>query len=365
MTAMHDLLTVAVRHRLSRIELEVDLALGSETLALIGPSGAGKTSVLRALSGLLRPDWARIVLAGRTLVDTDARICLPPDRRNVGVMFQDGALFPHMTIARNVEYGLRPRPRSRAERREQVARLLGRFGIESLSDTRPDKASGGERQRVALARAVATTPDVLLLDEPLSALDPVTRAQVSLELAAWLAELRLPTILVSHDYDDVAGLADRIAVMDAGKIVQIGTADDLRRAPASAFVAAFVATNYFTGVARPAGAGTLVELAAGGTVLSTDAADGTVGIAVQPWEVALAESHPDGPARNTLRGPIVQIASVGNAVRVTVGSAPPIVAEITVDSAARLRLERGRPAVATWEAAATRLLPGRGASPRS
>ena len=206
-----DLLTIRVRHRLSRIELDVSIGVGRETLALVGPSGAGKTSVLRAVAGLLSPDQARIEYAGRTLVDTERHVDLPSESRRVGMVFQDGALFPHLTLGRNVEYGLWPRPHRRRDRRARVSELLARYGIESLSRSRPDKVSGGERQRAALARAVATTPDILLLDEPLSALDSVTKAHVSRELAQWLAELSLPTILVSHDYGDVVGLADRIA----------------------------------------------------------------------------------------------------------------------------------------------------------
>ena len=258
-----ELLTVRVRHRLRRIELDVSLEVGRETLALVGPSGAGKTSVLRAVAGLLRPDWASISYAGRALVDTERHVNLPPDSRRVGMVFQDGALFPHLTLARNVGYGLWPRPRHRRDRQTRVAELLAQYGIEDLKKARPDKVSGGERQRAALARAVATTPDILLLDEPLSALDSVTKAHVSRELARWLADLGLPTILVSHDYGDVVGLAHRIAVIDAGRIVQVGTAADLMRAPASPFVAAFVATNYFRGTARSDGGLDEVTLATG------------------------------------------------------------------------------------------------------
>ena len=277
-----DLLGVQIRHRLRRIELDVGLALGRETLALVGPSGAGKTSVLRAIAGLYKPDHAHIVLGDRTLIDTERRVNLPSESRRVGMMFQDGALFPHLSIARNVAYGLRPRPRGRRERRARVDELLARYGIAELRDARPGGASGGERQRAALARAVATTPDILLLDEPLSALDSVTKARVSRELAEWLAELGLPTILVSHDYGDVVGLADRIAVIDAGRIVQTGTTADLQRAPASSFVAAFVATNYFSGTAHRDGDLTAVTLPRGRRLVCSAPASGDVALVVDP-----------------------------------------------------------------------------------
>ena len=357
MTPADDLLTFDIRHRLSRIDLEVRLTVGRETLALVGPSGAGKTSVLRAIAGLLKPDHARIVYDGRPLVDTERRIDLPPDRRRVGMMFQDGALFPHMTVERNVAYGLRPRTRSRRARRARVAELLARFGIEGLARTRPGKASGGERQRAALARAVATTPDILLLDEPLSALDSITKAHVSRELAEWLTELGLPTILVSHDYDDVVGLADRIAVIDAGRVVQSGTAADLIRTPASTFVAAFVGTNFFPGSARRSGGVTEIVMPGGAAFTSTALASGPAAVIVDPWSVRLSagEATPAGP--NVLHGRVAQIARTGSTVRVTVSSDPPIVAELPAQQADLLGLDHGTPVAATWQVDATRLVP--------
>jgi molybdate transport system ATP-binding protein len=356
-----DILRIAVRHRLRRFELDVDLAVGRETLALVGPSGAGKTSVLRAVAGLYRPDHARIGLAGRTLTDTARHVDLPPESRRVGLMFQDGALFPHLSIARNVAYGLRPRPPRRRERRARIDELLARYGIAELRDARPGRVSGGERQRAALARAVATTPDILLLDEPLSALDSVTKARVSRELAQWLAELGLPTILVSHDYADVAGLADRIAVIDTGRIVQTGTAADLQRAPASPFVAAFVATNYFRGTARRDGDLTVVSLPQGGCCTCAAPATGDVALVVDPWAVTLARAgaaaDTGAAAPNTLRGPIAQVVRMGGVVRVTVSSDPPLVAELPVARADALGLVRGELVAATWPPAAARLAP--------
>ena len=351
-----DLLTIRIRHRLSRLDLDVAVEVGRETLALVGPSGAGKTSVLRAVAGLMRPDWARIDLAGRTLIDTERRIDLPPESRHVGMVFQEGALFPHLSMAANIEYGLRPRPRGRRERRARATELLAHYGIEDLAETRPGKASGGERQRAALARAVATTPDILLLDEPLSALDSVTKAHVSRELASWLADLSLPTILVSHDYADVVGLAARIAVIDAGRIVQTGTADDLMRAPASPFVAAFVATNYFAGTAAGDGDLTEVTLPGGARFTSVTAARGDVCVVIDPWAVRLTSPTATPPGPSVLRGPVAQIARVGGAVRVTVASDPPLVAELPAEQAAALDLDLGTVVAATWSSEAARLL---------
>ena len=226
-------LELRLDHALRSYALELDLEVGRETLALVGPSGAGKTSVLRAVAGLLRPDRGRIALGGEAWLDTERRIDLPPERRSVGLVFQEYALFPHLSVRANVAFGGRGR----------VDELLERFRISALAGARPDELSGGERQRVALARALARDPRVLLLDEPLSALDAHTRSSVRAELRELLRELGLPTILVTHDFEDAAALADRVGVLVEGHVLQIASPADLLAAPADAFVASFTGAN--------------------------------------------------------------------------------------------------------------------------
>jgi molybdate transport system ATP-binding protein len=348
---------VQIRHPLRHFQLDVRFSLGRETLAVVGPSGAGKTSVLRAVAGLLRPKEGRIVAGGVTLVDTRRRVVLPPEDRAVGMVFQDGALFPHLTVAANVAYSLRPRPRGRRERRARVQDLLERFEIAGLARARPGEISGGERQRVALARAVGRSPRVLLLDEPLSALDSVTKAQVSAELARWLGELRLPTILVSHDYGDVAGLADRVIVIDRGELVQDATLEELLQSPASPFVASFTGMNRFAGIARRSGGLTRVDLEPAGTALVTARADGRVAVIVDPWSVTLEPGAPAASTPNTLTGSVQQMSRFGGRVRVAVGSEPPAIAELSADRAGALRLDRGQLVTIRWRPEDARLVP--------
>lgn len=333
------------------------LEVGAETLALIGPSGAGKSSVLRFLAGLAAPDHGRVVSDGRVLLDTEAGVDLPPEERAIGVVFQDGALFPHLTVAQNVEYGLHPRPGDRQERRARVAEILERFGIEGLASAKPSRVSGGERQRVALARAVATSPRILLLDEPLSALDAVTKAAVAEELAATLTELRLPAILVSHDLEDVAGLADRVAVMDQGAIVQSGTTAELLQAPRTGFVAAFVGANYYAGTARREGELTVVDLDGDGAVRSTQDASGRVGVVVQPWHVKLTPPAEPGRDMNALTGVVTAVAPHGSRLRITIASAPRIVADVSARGLWVSRLKPGDVVTARWPQALTSLVP--------
>jgi molybdate transport system ATP-binding protein len=339
-----DTLDLHLDHALRSFRLSVDLELGRETLALVGPSGAGKSSVLRAIAGLLRPDRGRVALGAETWLDTGAEIDLPPERRSVGLVFQEYALFPHLDVRRNVGFGGRGR----------VDELLERFRISHLAGARPADLSGGERQRVALARALARDPAVLLLDEPLSALDAHTRGVVRGELAEVLGELRLPTLLVTHDFEDAAALADRVGVIVEGRILQLGSAAGLLAAPADAFVASFTGANLLHGVARRAVDGlTEVVLDAGGSAFTTDEGEGRVGLAVYPWEVSLARSVPSDSAVNHLRGDVRSLVALGNRVRVRVG---PLTAEITAASANRLALAEGEPVVASFKATATRLV---------
>jgi molybdate transport system ATP-binding protein len=334
-------------HPLRSFDLELRLDVGPGTLALVGPSGAGKSSVLRAVAGLLRVSRGRISLDGVTWLDTARRVEVPPERRSVGLVFQDYALFPHLNVRRNVAYGA---PGSRS-----IDALLERFRIGHLADARPTEISGGERQRVALARALAREPQVLLLDEPLAALDSHTRATVRGELHDLLAELGLPVLLVTHDFEDAATLADRVGVIVDGRLLQTGTAAELVAAPVDPFVARFTGANLIPGTARSGRGGlTEVVLDAGGTMWSTDAASGRVAVTVYPWEVALAREMPDDSAVNHLRAPIARITTLGNRARVAVG---PLAAEVTTASVDRLALREGEPVVASFKATAARLLP--------
>ena len=224
---------------LRSFELGVSLSIAAETVALVGPSGAGKTTVLRAIAGLRRPDRGRIALGGRVWFDAAAKVDLPPERRSVGLVFQEYALFPHMTVQANVAFG--------GASDARVRELLDRVQMAHLAGERPGGLSGGERQRVAVARALARNPQVLLLDEPLSALDAHTRTAVRGELQDVLGALALPTLLVTHDFRDAAALADRIGVIVDGRLRQEGTAAELVAHPADAFVASFTGGNLLPG----------------------------------------------------------------------------------------------------------------------
>lgn len=339
-----DTLDLDIALPLRSFRLELAATVGRETFALVGPSGAGKTSVLRTVAGLARPERGRIALDGRVLFDAAAGIDRPPEERRVGYVFQEYALFPHMTVERNVAYA----------GGRGAAELLDRFHLTPLAKAHPGELSGGERQRVGLARALARDPDVLLLDEPMSALDSHTRAGVRAELRRNLDDLDLPVLLVTHDFQDAAVLADRVGVLVEGRLLQVGTPGELIAAPADPFVASFTGANIFSGRARPGPDG-LTEVAAadGSVVYSVDEAVGPVSVAVYPWEVAIARDLPEDSSLNHVRGPITSLVRIGNRARIQVGT---LVGEVTTASVERLDLKEGEPVVASFKAAATRLV---------
>jgi molybdate transport system ATP-binding protein len=352
-------LHVELGTRLGAIELDVSLDVAAgECLALAGPSGAGKTSILRVVAGLLRPERGVVRCGDETWLDTGTGRDLAPDLRRCGYLFQDHALFPHLSAWRNVAYPLRELPRG--ERRQRALDLLERFGMERLADARPATLSGGERQRVALARALARRPDVLLLDEPLAALDSRTRASAARELGAVLRATGVPALLVTHDFSEAALLGDRVGVIDAGRIVQEGSAGELAAAPRTSFVADFTGAVVLTGSATPGPEGlTHVALDGGGSVMSTDAGAGAVAVSVFPWEIAvrpLDGAEPTGSAQNGLEAEITSITELGNRVRLGLAAGQPLAAEVTLASTHRLELREGTRVVASWKAAATRLV---------
>jgi molybdate transport system ATP-binding protein len=327
---------------MARLDLDVSLPLRAfelcltlaveRTVALVGPSGAGKSSVLKVVAGLL---------PGRVSFDGEDWTRLPPERRRVGFVFQDYALFPHLSVRANVAYA------------GAVGDLLERFRIAELANAKPADLSGGERQRVALARALARRPDVLLLDEPLAALDAHTKTRVRGELSELLREVDLPTLLVTHDYEDAAALAGEVGVLVEGRLRQLAAPAELVARPRDAFVASFTGANLLHGRARP-GELTEVVLDGGERIYSTDDADGEVGVVVYPWEVSVARAHAVDSALNVVRGEIGSVFEIGNRVRVRIGA---VTAEVTPASAARLELARGGVAYATFKATGTRLVP--------
>lgn len=352
------MLAVDIRRRVGTVNLEIAFEVGAgECLVLAGPSGCGKTSVLRMIAGLLVPEQGRVSCGETTWLNTSERVNLPAELRRCGLMFQDYALFGHMAAWRNVAFGLSDLPRRK--RRARALELLEQFGVAQLAGERPGVLSGGERQRVALARALARRPAALLLDEPLSALDVSARGHAGRELTATLAELGVPSVLVTHDYMEAALTGDRIGVIDGGRLVQTGTADELSAMPRSAFVADFTGANVLRGHAAPGPGGlTAVRLEGGGEITSVDEAGGEVAAGVHPWEIAL--EPPGGPAagsaQNHLEGTVTSVTTVGNRVRVALATPQPLVAEVTAPASARLRLAPGSRVTATWKAAATRLM---------
>jgi molybdate transport system ATP-binding protein len=338
-----DALTADLRVPLRAFDVELTLEVAG-TVALVGPSGAGKSTVLRAVAGLVRPDAGRIALGGE--VWFDERTWLRPEERPVGMTFQHYALFPHLTVLQNVSFGARG---------ADVAPLLDRFGLADLADARPGSLSGGEQQRVALARALARRPRLLLLDEPLAALDAHTRASVRAELRDLLRRSGLPTLLVTHDFEDAASLADLVGVVVDGQLRQLASPADLVARPADAFVGSLTGANLLAGLAAPTATGlTALRLDAGGDVVySTDVVEGTAAAVVYPWDVTLARTLPDDSAQNHVAAEIGSVSRIGNRVRVSVG---PLTAEVTAESAERLAVREGERMVATWKATATRLV---------
>jgi molybdate transport system ATP-binding protein len=338
--------TLSADFRLSLRSFELSLALDVErTVALVGPSGAGKSSVLRVVAGLARPGAGRVALGDQAWVDVERGVFRAPEERRVGLVFQEYALFPHLSVRQNVAFG----------GRERADELLERFGISHLARERPGDLSGGERQRVALARALARDPGVLLLDEPLSALDAHTKATVRVELEELLHALDLPTLIVTHDYEDAVALADTVGVLVDGKLRQLGSPEELVARPDDQFVASFTGANLLRGRAERLEDGlTRVRLETGEDVYSTDQARGEVGVVVYPWDVAVGRVHVDGSAMNLLAGEVGSLVRLGNRVRVRIG---PLTAEVTAASAEKLELARGGRVYASFKATGTRLVP--------
>ena len=291
-------LDVAFRAQAGSFRLEVAFAMEGGTTAVLGPSGAGKTLTLRAIAGLLRPQDGRIAVDGRPLFDAGARVDVPPRKRRVGLVFQEYALFPHLSVRANLAFGLRGRPREAVD--ASVRAMVELLGLDGLESRRPDELSGGQRQRVAVGRALAPAPDLLLLDEPFSAVDAPTREVLVAEFAALRSRLAMPTVLVTHDVAEAYALADQLLVLDDGRVLEAGERDEVFHAPSSPAVARLVGVrNLLPGVVTATAGDTAQVDAAGLTVavrLVGAAAGAQVTVGVRAQDIVAAPAPDDGDA---------------------------------------------------------------------
>jgi molybdate transport system ATP-binding protein len=334
-----------------RLALDLTIEPG-EVVALLGPNGAGKTTALRALAGLLPITGGHIQL-DEDVWDRPPGVFVPAERREVGVVFQDYLLFNHLTALDNVAFGLRARGCARGYARAAARRWLDKVGLDGHAHVRPRALSGGQAQRVALARALATEPGLLLLDEPLAALDAGTRVHVRAELGHHLADYPGHTLLVTHDPLDAMVLADRLVIIEHGAVVQQGPPAQVARQPRTDYVAQLAGLNLYRGTAH----GTTVSLAGGGVFTVAEPATGPVHVAFPPTAVSLHPEPPAGSPRNSWPVTIATIEQHAHTIRVRLDGTPPVLADITPAVVAELHLAPGTPLHATVKATETTIYP--------
>ena len=321
-----------------RLDVELHVP-GGGVLALLGPNGAGKTTVLRVIAGLLQAARGHVTVGGRSWEDTTAGVRLAAEQRSLGIVFQDYLLFPTMSARDNVAFGLRAKGWDKARARAHADTWLARVGLLDHATHRPHDLSGGQAQRVALARALATTPEVLLLDEPLAALDAGTRMSVRSDLRRHLAEFDGATVLVTHDPLDALVLADQVAVIEAGRIVQTGTPQEITRHPRTRYVAQLVGLNLLVGNAT----GTRVRLQDGTELITSEPHDSEVFVVARPTSIAVHRDMPHGSPRNVWAGVVSTVEQHGDLVRLFVAGPPDVIVDVTTHAMAELRLGVAEP----------------------
>jgi molybdate transport system ATP-binding protein len=333
-------LAVAGSARVGEFELQVELAAApGEVLAVLGPNGAGKSTLLRVLAGLHALTSGSVRLAERVLDDPAAGRFVEPQGRRLGVVFQDHRLFPHLRVIDNVAFGLRARGVRSREAHTAAATWLRRLGLADLARRHPRQLSGGQAQRVALARALASAPDALLMDEPLAALDVQTRAEVQGELREHLRDFAGPTVLVTHDPIEALLLAQRIVVLERGRVVQAGQPSEITTRPLTPYVARLVGMNLYVGRAS----GDQVAVDGGGRLVAADAPPGRVLAAVRPSAITVHTEEPHGSsARNIWAATIASLAPLGDRIRMNTTGELPATVDVTAAAVAELDLVPGR-----------------------
>jgi len=329
------------------LHLDVDLAVApGRVLVLLGPNGAGKSTVLRVLAGLLRPDAGRVALGELVLDEPAAGRHVPPYERPIGMVFQDYLLFPHLSTVDNIAFGLRSRRVPKAQARQAAGEWLERVGLAEYAKSKPGRLSGGQAQRVALARALIGSPGLLLLDEPLAALDARTKLEVRADLRRHLAEYAGAAVVVSHDPIDAMALADEVAVIERGRVVQSGPPGEVARRPRTDYVARLIGLTLLAGT----GEGMQVQLESGVAVAVAEPAHGSVYVAIRPEAVAIYPTQPHGSPRNVWPARVASATPHGSAVRCDLTGPVPLTADLTATAFAELGLAPGSEVWATVKA---------------
>ena len=318
------------------LKLKLDVGAG-ETVALLGPNGAGKSTAVSAISGLLPIDSGRINLVSTLLDSPEEGIFVPAENRNVGVVFQDYLLFPHLTVMENVSFGLKSRGVSTAEAAERSRSWLDRLGLGHLESRRPGNLSGGQAQRVALARALVTDPDLLLLDEPLAALDVTTRTELRHVLDDHLDAFEGPKLLITHEPTEAFLLSDEIHIIEDGVVTQSGMADDIRLHPHTQYAADLAGHNLVKGVAHAG----VVETGSHDLRIADEAIEGPVFATIHPTAISVHPSRPEGSQRNSWETTVDRVEQLGPRVRLRTGSPLPLTVEVTDSARSDLALEPG------------------------
>ena len=342
-------LVLALKKSLAHFTLEVELSLWPGITILFGASGSGKTTLLQCIAGLVQPGSGSLVLGPRILFDSEKRINVPVVRRRIAYLFQDLALFPHLNVEQNVQYGLART--SLQDRRKRTLEILNSFRIEHLVNRKPHEVSGGERQRIALARSLVTDPSLLLLDEPLSALDSITKSKIIEDLRAWNAAHAIPILYVTHALTEAFALGERVVVLDRGRILAHGTPQQVLAAPRNETVAQLAGfENIFAAavISRNEGHGTLrcrlddsaVELE---VPLARYASGTRVRVAIRAGDIMLASIRPEGlSARNVFQGDLLSVRRQGVTIIATVESGVRFQIDLTPSAFDQLRLKIGQ-----------------------
>jgi molybdate transport system ATP-binding protein len=318
------------------LDLQLSVAL-RELVAILGPNGAGKTSTLRVLAGLTPLSAGRVTLDGVVLEDPNHGVRIASERRPIGMVFQDYLLFPHLSVLENVAFGLRSRGHRRPAALEVARHWLERVGLDAYAGRKPGSLSGGQAQRVALARALATSPALLLMDEPMAALDASTRVELHRELRRQLESFNGVRLVVTHDPLEAMAIADRLVILEQGRVLQSGSPSEVAQRPRSRYVADLVGVNLYRGRAHD----NVIALSGGGALTVAEGAEGDVFAVVHPRTVALYRSRPDGTPRNLWEGRASNLDLQGDRVRVRLEGSPAIVAEVTPAAVRDLGLDRG------------------------